>query len=200
MQSPRSDAAGAASRIGSLGDQGADTVLPDRGSKSTPVLVLRARLQWRLPGPALVALALALAASGRLWGVLLVPLAAPFIPALWIRLVVGEHTIRRYDWRAQWTTVSLDTVDAFRLRRVPWPALAWLRRGYRIGRFWSVPLTVRLQQGETVELQVRCIWWRGWRNLARFAALLPDVELDGRTRGRLGRYVGSVRAAAPVHA
>jgi len=135
-------------------------------------------------------IAVGLAGAGVLAALLLVPIAVGCFPTVWARLEVGEHAIRRRRWHGGWTTVATDSVDTLRLRRIPFPILGWLKRGHRLGRFWSVPLTLRLQHEETVLVELRCVWWSDWRDLARFAASQPDVDLDLRTRGRLARYVG----------
>jgi hypothetical protein len=167
-------------------------VLPRRGRHSTPAVILRARYQWRIPALVLPVLAALLVLLGRPWGVVLILFALPFAPAFWIRVELTERHVRRRDWRWRWTSVDLESVDALRLRRLPFAALAWLPRGYRIGRFWSVPLTLRLQQGEDVRVELRCAWWDGWREIARYIAMRPGIDLDARTRGRIGRYVGPI--------
>ncbi|MGZ6965303.1 MAG: hypothetical protein ACXVKA_13930 [Acidimicrobiia bacterium] len=192
MQSTPFEAGRAPSRTDSPGDPGGDTVLPARVPESTPTLVLRPRVQCRLVGPAIVVVAFALVALGRLWGVVLLPFAVPFVSSLWVRVEVGSDQVRRRDWRGRWSSVSMDHVDMLRLRRLPFAVLRWLPRGYRIGRFWTIPLTLRLQSGEDVRLEIRCVWWKGWRDLARFGATIPGIDLDTRTRGRLSRYVGGV--------
>lgn len=154
--------------------------------------MLRAKRQWRLPALVCPVLAALLVVTGRWWGVVLVVFAVPLIPAFWIRVEMNENTIRYRDWRRRWSTVDLDSVDTLRLRRLAFAPLKWLPRGYRVGRFWSVPLTMRLQHGEEVRFEVRCVWWDGWRELARYVAARPDIDLDARTRGRLGRYVGPI--------
>jgi hypothetical protein len=94
-------------------------------------------------------------------------------------------------------TIRLDTIDTLRLRRLPFGLTRIFgRRGFRIGRFWTVPLTLRLQTGSEVRLQLRCVWWNGWQSVARFLASEPGMNLDDRTRGRLDTYVGP--APVPV--
>jgi hypothetical protein len=163
-------------------------------------MVLRPHFVCRAIGPVLLVVAVGLAGAGLLAALVLVPIAVIFFPTVWARLDVGEHEIRRRRWRGGWTSVSTDSVDTLRLRRLPFPVLAWLKRGHRFGRFWSVPLTVRLQHEENVLVELRCIWWNGWRELARFAAAQPDVDLDLRTRGRLARYVGPLAWATSYDA
>ena len=165
-----------------------------RTRAAAPTLVLRPQLHWRLVGPALILLALLVLAAGRLRAApiafVLVVIAVPFLPALRERVEVGPRSIVHRRWRGRRTAV-LDEVDTLRLRRIAFPLLSRLRRGYKVGRFWSLPLTLRLLRGETVLLELRCGWWDGWRELARYVIVShPDVDLDGRTRGRLERYVG----------
>ncbi len=178
------------------GETSGDTVLEPSEHPGTPTVVLRARLLWRLSVLGLPILGAAVVASGRWSGIALLAVAVPFAPALWIRIELGEASIRRRDWRGRKSTVTFDSVDALRLRRVPFAALSWLPRGYRLGRFWSVPLTLRLQHGENVSFEMRCVWWDGWRNVARYVAARPGIDLDARTRGRLGRYVGPIAFAS----
>jgi hypothetical protein len=117
-------------------------------------------------------------------------IAVAFLPAIWERVEVGPHTIVQRNWRRE-RTIDFDDMNAFRLRRIPFRAIAGLRRGYKFGRFWSIPLTLRLIDRDVVLLDLRCGWWNGWQELARYVVVShPDVDLDGRTRGRLERYVG----------
>ena len=117
-------------------------------------------------------------------------IGAAFLPALWDRVDVGADTIVQRGLRKH-RTIELTDVDAFRLRRIAFPLLQGIHRGYKIGRFWSIPLTLRLLHREEVLLELRCGWWNGWRELARYIVVsCPDADLDGRTRGRLERYVG----------
>jgi len=174
-------------------------VLPTREQPAAPAVVIRSRIQWRLPALVLPVLAALLIFLGRRWGIALVVFAVPFVPAFWIRIEMNDRRIRRRDWRRRWTTVELDEVETLRLRRLPFVALQWLPRGYRVGRYWSVPLTLRLQYGEEVRLELRCVWWDGWREIARYVAARPGMDLDARTRGRLGRYVGPIAFAPSDH-
>jgi hypothetical protein len=156
--------------------------------------VLRPHIHWRATGPALILLAIIVLAAGRLTAapiaLVILAIAAAFLPALWERVEVGPSTIHQRRWRGH-TTFDFADVDTLRLRRVPFKLLAGLRRGYKVGRFWSVPLTLRLLQGDTVLVELRAGWWEGWRELARYVIVSnSQVDLDGRTRGRLERYVG----------
>ena len=155
-----------------------------------PALVVRPRLAWRLPGPLLLVAGAALVASGLRWGVAVAALGVLFLQTLWVRLLVTGVSIRGRGWRGQRTTIRLDTIDTLRLRRLSFGPTRILGRGFRIGRFWTVPLTLRLQTGSDVRLQLRCVWWNGWQSVARFLASEPGMDLDDRTRGRLDSYVG----------
>jgi hypothetical protein len=167
---------------------------PEHERQERPTLVLRPQLHWRAVGPALIVLAMLLLAVGKL---LLVPFALVFLAigvaalrTFWERVDVSPGTIVQHSLRKH-RTVPLAEVDAFRLRRVAFPVLAGLQRGYKIGRYWSIPLTLRLLHRDEPLLELRCGWWYGWRDLARYVIVsCPDVSLDGRTRGRLERYVG----------
>jgi hypothetical protein len=166
---------------------------PRRAAK-LPTLVLRPQIHWRAIGPALILLGILVLAVGRLdaapIALLFLLVAAGFLPALWERVEVGPTTIHQRRWRRR-TTVDFGDVDTLRLRRIPFKLLAGLRRGYKVGRYWSLPLTLRLLDGDTVLLELRCGWWDGWRELARYVVVSnPELNLEGRTRGRLERYVG----------
>jgi hypothetical protein len=168
-------------------------------SRARPALVLRPQLPWRALGPGLILLAVALVAVGRLRAVpfafVLVVVGAGLLPAWWDRLEVGETAIVRRAWRRH-CTIAVADVDGMGLRRATLPALRFLPRGYKFGRYWTIPLTLRLLAGGDVLLELRCVWWSNWRELARYiVTTVPDLELDSRTRGRLERYVGVLLAA-----
>ena len=213
MQSTPSEAGRAASRAesgthtrpDSAGANLHDTVLPARepvpanAPAPSPTLVLRPRILWRLPGPVLLLVAGGLAASGTLPGLVLVPVALAFLPGVWRRIDVSEVSIRRRKWNGRRTVVPMESVDTLRLRRLPFRAIRFLGRGFRIGRFWSVPLTLELQSDEAVRLRLRCLYWRNWRGMVRFVASQPGINLDEHSRGRLERYVGPLAAGTSVH-
>jgi hypothetical protein len=159
-----------------------------------PTLVLRPQMHWRAAGPVLIVFSLVLLAVGRLraapFAVVFFAIGVVLLPALWARIDVGPSTVAQRTLRKH-RTIALSDVDTFRLRRIAFAPLRFIHRGYKIGRFWSLPLTLRLLHGEDVLLELRCGWWYGWRELARYIVVsYPDVDLDGRTRGRLERYVG----------
>lgn len=169
---------------------------PERQRADTPTMVLRPRIQWRVAGPALILFAFLVLAVGRLsliplaFALVVLVIAFAFLPALWERIEVGPTTVRYRTWRGH-RTVAFSDVDTLRLRRVPFLLLRGLRRGYKFGRYWSVPLTLRLLHEDEVLVELRCGWWNGWRELARYVVVsCPDIDLDSRTRGRLERYVG----------
>ncbi len=167
---------------------------PARVEKERPTLVLRPQIHWRAIGPALIFFALLLLPVGRLKAVpftlVFLAIGIAFLPALFERVDVSPRSIVLHRLRKS-RTVMLADVDAFRLRRVAFPILKGVHRGYKIGRYWSIPLTIRLLREDEPLLELRCGWWYGWRDLARYVIVsCPDVDLDGRTRGRLERYVG----------
>lgn len=166
----------------------------ERGRAERPTLVLRPQIHWRAAGPALILFALLLLAVGRLraapFALVFLAIGVAFLPSVWQRVDVSPHTIVKRSLRKR-RTIAIDQVDTFRLRRIAFPLLSRIHRGYKIGRYWSIPLTLRLLHGEDPLLELRCGWWYGWRELARYIIVAcPDVDLDGRTRGRLERYVG----------
>jgi hypothetical protein len=175
---------------------------PETGE--TPRLVLRPKVQWMLAGPVLFALALAVLATGRLRAapvaLVLGLIGIAFLKSWFDRVELGPETVRRRTWLTR-ETVPLDQVDTLRLRRIAFPWLRWVRRGFKIGRFWSLPLTLRLMRGEDEPLlELRCGWWKGWQGMTRaLLALNPELDLDQRTRGRIERYVGSTPLPASFH-
>lgn len=171
-----------------------DEQVRSRERAEHPTLVLRPQMHWRAAGPALIVFGLLLLAVGRLlaapFALVFFAIGAAFLPALWSRIDVGPSTIAQRTLRKH-RKIALTDVDTFRLRRIAFPPLRFIHRVYKIGRFWSLPLTLRLLHGEDALLELRCGWWHGWRELARYIVVsCPDVDLDGRTRGRLERYVG----------
>jgi hypothetical protein len=179
---------GEARRVGSGTDR---TEPPDR-SAPVPSLLLRPRPLYRALGPVLLLVGIALVATGRVWGggIALVGLLA--LPMTWFRIEVGDATIRRRDWHGAWHRVPIDSLTGLRLRRVPFRVLRWVHHAFRIGRVWTVPLTLRLLDRDHVRLELRCCFWRDWQALARFVATCPDIDIDPRTRGRFDRYVGPI--------
>jgi hypothetical protein len=162
--------------------------------------VVRPQIAWRVIGPALIALAFAALVLGRRQAIpvafVLGVLGAGFLPAWLDRLEVGETTIVRRSLRGR-RTIVLDEVDTMRLRRVPFVLLRFLPRGYKVGRYWSIPLTLRLLDDDHGLLTLRCIWWDNWRGFSRYlVGAVPELDLDGRTRGRLERYVGMLLPAS----
>ncbi len=174
-----------------------DTVLPARNGstpardESMPALVVRPRSVWRILGPLFVVTGGVLVALGMLWGVAVIAFGALFAPMLWMRIIVSGVSIRRRGWLGGRRTIRLDTIDTLRLRRLPFGLIRIFgKRGFRIGPLWTVPLTLRLQSGADIQLQLRCVWWDGWQSVARFLSGEPGMNIDERTRGRLDTYVG----------
>lgn len=183
-------------------------LLPPRadvpGSGEMPRLVLRPKVQWLLAGPVLFVLALAAVAAGGGRGapvaVVLGLLGIAFLKSWFDRVELGPETVSRRRFLTR-ETVPLDQVDTLRLRRIAFSWLRWVRRGFKVGRYWSLPLTLRLMRGEDEPLlELRCGWWNGWQRMTRaLLALNPDLDLDQRTRGRIERYVGSTPLPASFH-
>ena len=121
----------------------------------------------------------------------------PFLPAFWIRVELTERhdpapgLAPAVDHASTWSPSTRSGSVAS-----PFAALQWLPRGYRVGRFWSVPLTLRLQHGEERPLRaaVRVVGRVAGASPATSRAR-PGIDLDARTRGRLGRYVGPIAFA-----
>lgn len=154
-----------------------------------PTVILRPQLWMMAAGPALVFLALVGASMGsRKVSVLVFLAGLAFMPFLAFKIHVDEHAVRRRGLRGWEPPVSLDAVTELGLRRSPWRLLKWWPKGYRFGRFYSLPLRLRLLAGNQIRFQLTVVFWRDWGALARFMAARPDVRTDGRTRGRLERY------------
>lgn len=189
----------AAERVAPLGapvGEIAASIDPRSPRAVLPRLVMRPQLPWRIAGPLLLLVALLTFAAGRLralpFALVFAAAGVALLPAWRDRIEVGANVIHRRTWRRE-HTVGIADLDTMRLRRLAFPLLRWLPRGYRFGRYWSIPLTLKLLAGEDQRLEIRCIWWGNWRELTRFViSAYPDVDLDGRTRGRLERYVGVV--------
>ena len=60
-------------------------------------------------------------------------------------------------------------------------------RSYRIGRFSTTPIRLRII-GDDEMIQLTAALWANWPALVRVVLTLPGVESDSRTRGRLDRY------------
>jgi hypothetical protein len=118
----------------------------ERDGAERPTLVLRPQIHWRIAGPALIVFGLLLLAVGRLraapFALVFFAIGAAFLPALWDRVDVGPGTIGQRSLRKHRKTALAD-VDTFRLRRIAFPLLQGIHRGYKIGRYWSIPLTLR---------------------------------------------------------
>jgi hypothetical protein len=172
---------------------------PEGETSDGPRLVVRPKVQWLLAGPVLLVLALGAAASGR---PRLLPIAVvlglvgiALLGSWFDRVDLGPVTVRRRSLLSR-VTIALDDVDTLRLRRIAWPWLRWVKRGFKVGRYWSLPLTLRLMHGDAPQLELRCVWWSSWRELTRaLLTLNPELDLDQRTRGRIDRYVGSSPAS-----
>ena len=169
--------------------QAADAVAYESGP-TAPIdqrltIVLRPQLLLRVGGPACIVLAVAGIATGIYLAALLLPVGICLIPSLFQRVEVNAQTVRQHGLRGWQEPVDLGSLKMLRLRRVPWPPLANMRRAYRLGPFCSVPLRLTLATSDQVVLQLVVAWWSGWVMLTRFVAALPDIDLDRRSKTRL---------------
>ena len=154
-----------------------------------PTVILRPQLWMRAAGPVLIVLALyGFYVGSRRISVVVLLAGLACLPALFVKIQVDEYSVRRRGVRGWERPVALDSVTELGLRRSPWRAFKWWPKGYRLGRFYSLPLRLRLLEGTNIRFQLTVVFWRDWGTLARFMAARPDVHADGRTRGRLERY------------
>jgi hypothetical protein len=85
------------------------------------------------------------------------------------------------------TVIPYGDVREVRLRRVPLGPPRPPHRSYRIGRFSTTPIRLRII-GDDDMIQLTAVLWASWPALVRVMLTLPDVQSDSRTRGRLDRY------------
>ena len=71
--------------------------------------------------------------------------------------------------------------------RVPFGPPRPPHRSYRVGRFSTTPIRLRIV-GDDEMIQLTTVVWDSWPALVRVLLTLPDVQSDSRTRGRLDRY------------
>ena len=165
-----------------------EPVLVDAAAPAeSPVVVLRMHRWLRFVGLGLVVGGLA---AGALevtpaFGIAALGLG---VCLTWVpRLELDAHQLRVRRLRGS-VTVPIDDIDEVRLRRVPIGRLRPVHRSYRIGRFCTTPLRLRVMHAQEPLVQLTVVAWARWPVLVRYLLSRPDVASDSRTRGRLDRY------------
>jgi hypothetical protein len=157
-----------------------------RGSAGGPVVVFRPRVALLLGGPLLLVVGAATIVAGSPVGAAFLVLGA-LMSLSWIpKVEVGGDAVRA---RGLVGTVEIpsDAVREVGLRRVPYGPARPPRRSYRIGRFSTTPIRLRVV-GDDDTIQLTAAAWADWPTLVRTLLALPGVHTDSRTRGRLDRY------------
>jgi hypothetical protein len=151
-----------------------------------PVVIFRPRVVFLVLGPLLLLGGVAVVASGTVIGVALVIVGLALLAAWRPRIEVG-HDVVRARGLVGTTVIRCDDIHEVRLRRVPFGPPRPPHRSYRIGRFSTTPIRLRIVGGEDM-IQLTAALWSDWPALVRVVLALPGVQSDSRTRGRLDRY------------
>ena len=151
-----------------------------------PTLVYRPRLALRLIAPALALIGMALVATGSLLGLAVIVVGA-IDGLVWLPRVELDSRRLRYRGIREVVEMPLDREIELRLRRVPFGPPRPPHRAYRIGRFASTPIRLRITSGAD-QVQLTIAYWEHWPGLVRALLTMPTVTTDSRTRGRLDRY------------
>ena len=159
----------------------------DTGAVVGPTLTLRPRLVLRLIGPVLIVAGIVGLAAGAVPAIALSVVGFIALVA-WVPSVsVNDREVRfRGVLRAE--TIPLSSIDEVRLRRVPLGPKRPGGRNYRIGRFCSTPMRLRVMERDITLSQITVVFWEGWPKLVRYLLSIPAITAEGRTLGRLDRY------------
>ena len=156
------------------------------GVAGGPVVILRPRVTLLIAGPLLVVAGVAIFAAGSNAGAA-VGLLGVLVSLSWLpRVEVGDDVVRARGIVGT-TVIPYAEIREVRLRRVPFGPPRPPHRSYRIGRFSTTPIRLRII-GDDEMVQLTTVLWAGWPALVRVMLTLPDVQSDSRTRGRLDRY------------
>jgi hypothetical protein len=156
------------------------------GVAGGPVVVFRPRLVLLVVGPLVLLAGVAILASGSIVGVPLVAVGL-LVSLAWLPKVEVGNDVVRARGLVGTTEIPYDDVREVRLRRVPFGPPRPPHRSYRIGRFSTTPIRLRIIGGEDM-IQLTAVMWADWPALVRVVLGLPGVQSDSRTRGRLDRY------------
>ena len=149
-------------------------------------MVFRPRLALRVSGLLILLGGAAIVGLGSLAGIPVLLLGL-ILSLSWLpKVEVGDEIVRARGLVG--TTVIADAdVREVRLRRVPFGPPRPPHRSYRIGRFSTTPIRLRIIGDEDM-IQLTAVLWANWPALVRVMLTLPGVQSDARTRSRLDRY------------
>ncbi len=151
-----------------------------------PVVIFRPRVALRVAGPLVVIAGVALLVTGSIVGAAVVVLGV-LVSLSWLpKVEVGDEVVRARGLVGT-TVIPYADVREVRLRRVPFGPPRPPHRSYRVGRFSTTPIRLRIV-GDDEMIQLTTVVWDSWPALVRVLLTLPDVQSDSRTRGRLDRY------------
>ncbi len=156
------------------------------GGAGGVTVVFRPHLGLRLLGPALAVVGVVGAAAGLLPALALLVVAVP-VTLVWFRRIELDDATVRYRRLLATTTIPLGGVREVALRRVPRRGARAPHHSYRVGRFSTTPIRLRIA-GEEAEIHVTAALWPEWPRIVRALMTLPGVQTDHRSRGRLDRY------------
>jgi hypothetical protein len=157
------------------------------GVAGGPVVIFRPRVAFLIGGPLMLLGGVAVLVLGSPpAGVVLVALGA-VVALSWLpKVEVGDDLVRARGLVGS-TVIPYADIHEVRLRRVPFGPPRPPHRSYRIGRFSTTPIRLRII-GSDEMIQLTAVLWGNWPALVRVMLTLPGVQSDSRTRGRLDRY------------
>jgi len=150
------------------------------------VVIFRPRVLFLVLGPLVLLGGVAIVAAGSAAGVVVAIVGAVVSLSWRPRIEVGDDAVRARALVGT-TVIPYDEIREVRLRRVPFGPPRPPHRSYRIGRFSTTPIRLRII-GVDDMIQLTVGLWSDWPALVRVVLSLPGVESDSRTRGRLDRY------------
>jgi hypothetical protein len=150
------------------------------------VVIFRPRVIFLVLGPLLLVGGVAIVAAGTVAGVAVAVVGATMSLSWRLRIEVGDDIVRSRGL-LDTTVIPYDEIREVRLRRVPFGPPRPPHRSYRIGRFSTTPIRLRIIGADDM-IQLTAVLWANWPALVRVVLVLPGVESDTRTRGRLDRY------------
>jgi hypothetical protein len=150
------------------------------------VVVFRPRAGLLVAGPLLVIAGAALVIAVSPVGAVVAVVGVLCLPAWRYRIEVGNDVVLARGFVGA-TEIRFDDVREVRLRRVPFGPPRPPHRSYRIGRFSTTPIRLRIIGADEM-IQLTAALWANWPALVRVVLSIPGVESDSRTRGRLDRY------------
>jgi len=150
------------------------------------VVFFRPRAGLRVAGPVLLLVGVALVAAVSPVGAVIAIAGVLCLPAWRYRVEVGNDVLVARGFVGA-TEIPFDGIREIRLRRVPFGPPRPPHRSYRIGRFSTTPIRLRII-GDDDMIQLTAALWANWPALVRVVLGIPGVESDSRTRGRLDRY------------